>query len=136
MLNLLLSLSDAAFYHSWGKDKIYVRKIEIEERSCQHHPFILQSFSRYKSGKHASIYMNMTLDTFIHPFIQLFLNSLGIVHLLATVRSIPELKGQPVSLHGLAVAVLIDIKTLDPPLKMRYLLMNPGTLSHHGQVLG
>ena len=80
--------------------------------------------------------MNMTLDTFIHPFIQLFLNSLGIVHLLATVRSIPELKGQPVSFHGLAVAVLIDIETLYPPLKMRYLLMNPSTLSHHGQVLG
>ena len=65
--------------------------------------------------------------------VQLFLNSLGIVQLFLTVRRIPELEGQPVSLHGLAV--LVDVETLDPALKIIDLLVDPRTLSHHGQVL-
>ena len=76
----------------------------------------------------------------VHSFIlayNLTLHSLGVVQLMVAValfRSIPELKCQPVSLHGLAV--LVHIQTLDPALKVSYLPVDPGALSHHTQILG
>ena len=54
--------------------------------------------------------------------------------LVGLVSAVPEFKGEPVPLHGLAR--LVDVETGDAPLELGQLLVDPGRLRKHGQVLG
>ena len=54
--------------------------------------------------------------------------------LVRLVSAVPEFKGEPVPLHGLAR--LVDVEAGDAPLELGQLLVNPGRLREHGQVLG
>ena len=54
--------------------------------------------------------------------------------LVGLVSAVPEFEGEPVPLHGLAR--LVDVETGDAPLELGQLLVDPGRLREHGQVLG